>query len=295
MNEFKTTFGYKLIYIFRINDIAHKDLLKIGEATVYSERKPEELNPNCNILNVAAKNRINQYTTTAGISYDLLYTELAIRTVVKNGKNISEAFSDHDVHNVLKRSEIKRHVFDIDGNSNEWFKVDLETAKKAICAVKEGRSSLLSSEVSEGRSPIIFRPEQAEAIRKTIKQFKTGNQMLWNAKMRFGKTLTALQVAKECEFKHILILTHRPVVSDGWFEDFGKIFYDTDYVFGSKTKGENINNLIDTDKKFVYFVSMQDLRGSDAVGGKFNKNDEIFLTKWDFVVIDEAFQTTKWT
>ena len=292
MNEFKTTFGYKLIYIFRINDIAHKDLLKIGEATVYSERKPEELNPNCNILNVAAKNRINQYTTTAGISYDLLYTELAIRTVVKNGKNISEAFSDHDVHNVLKRSEIKRHVFDIDGNSNEWFKVDLETAKKAICAVKEGRSSLLSSEVSEGRSPIIFRPEQAEAIRKTIKQFKTGNQMLWNAKMRFGKTLTALQVAKECEFKHILILTHRPVVSDGWFEDFGKIFYDTDYVFGSKTKGENINNLIDTDKKFVYFVSMQDLRGSDAVGGKFNKNDEIFLTKWDFVVIDEAHEGT---
>ena len=292
MNEFKTTFGYKLIYIFRINDIAHKDLLKIGEATVYSERKPEELNPNCNILNVAAKNRINQYTTTAGISYDLLYTELAIRTVVKNGKNITEAFSDHDVHNVLKRSEIKRHVFDIDGNSNEWFKVDLETAKKAICAVKEGRSSLLSSEVSVGRSPIIFRPEQAEAIRKTIKQFKTGNQMLWNAKMRFGKTLTALQVAKECEFKHILILTHRPVVSDGWFEDFGKIFYDTDYVFGSKTKGENINNLIDTDKKFVYFVSMQDLRGSDAVGGKFNKNDEIFLTKWDFVVIDEAHEGT---
>lgn len=292
MNEFKTTFGYKLIYIFRINDIAHKDLLKIGEATVYSERKPEELNPNCNILNVAAKNRINQYTTTAGISYDLLYTELAIRTVVKNGKNITEAFSDHDVHNVLKRSEIKRHVFDIDGNSNEWFKVDLETAKKAICAVKEGRSSLLSSEVSEGRSPIIFRPEQAEAIRKTIKQFKTGNQMLWNAKMRFGKTLTALQVAKECEFKHILILTHRPVVSDGWFEDFGKIFYDTDYVFGSKTKGENINNLIDTDKKFVYFVSMQDLRGSDVVGGKFDKNDEIFLTKWDFVVIDEAHEGT---
>ena len=292
MNEFKTTFGYKLIYIFRINDIAHKDLLKIGEATIYSERKPEELNSNCNILNVAAKNRINQYTTTAGISYDLLYTELAIRTVVKNGKNITEAFSDHDVHNVLKRSEIKRHVFDIDGNSNEWFKVDLETAKKAICAVKEGRSSLLSSEVSEGKSPIIFRPEQADAIRKTIKQFKTGNQMLWSAKMRFGKTLTALQVAKECEFKHILILTHRPVVSVGWYEDFEKIFYDTDYVFGSKTKGENINNLIDKDKKFVYFVSMQDLRGSDAVGGKFDKNDEIFLTKWDFVVIDEAHEGT---
>lgn len=292
MNSFEKTFEYKLIYVFRINDKVHEGLLKIGEATCNTDKNPDEILPNCNVLNAAAKKRINQYTTTAGIVYDLLYTELARRNVIKNGKSKLEAFSDHDVHKVLERTGIKRHYFDTQNKANEWFEVDLETAKKAINAVKEGRSSLLSSEVSEGRSPIIFRPEQADAIRKTIKQFKTGDQMLWNAKMRFGKTLTALQVAKECEFRHILILTHRPVVSDGWYEDFGKIFYDTDYVFGSKTKGEDINNLIDTDKKFVYFASMQDLRGSDAVGGKFDKNDEIFLTKWDFVVIDEAHEGT---
>lgn len=292
MNSFEKTFEYKLIYVFRINDQAHEGLLKIGEATCNTDKNPDEILPNCNMLNVAAKKRINQYTTTAGIAYELLYTELARHYVTKNGQRKLEAFSDHDVHKVLERTGIKRHYFDTQNKANEWFKVDLETAKKAINAVKEGRSSLLSSEVSEGKSPIIFRPEQADAIRKTIKQFKTGNQMLWNAKMRFGKTLTALQVAKECEFKHILILTHRPVVSVGWYEDFEKIFYDTDYIFGSKTKGEDINNLIDTDKKFVYFASMQDLRGSDAVGGKFDKNDEIFLTKWDFVVIDEAHEGT---
>lgn len=292
MNSFEKTFEYKLIYVFRINDQAHEGLLKIGEATCNTDKNPDEILPNCNMLNVAAKKRINQYTTTAGISYELLYTELARHYVTKNGQRKLEAFSDHDVHKVLERTGIKRHYFDTQNKANEWFKVDLETAKKAINAVKEGRSSLLSSEVSEEKSPIIFRPEQADAIRKTIKQFKTGNQMLWNAKMRFGKTLTALQVAKECEFKHILILTHRPVVSVGWYEDFEKIFYDTDYIFGSKTKGEDINNLIDTDKKFVYFASMQDLRGSDAVGGKFDKNDEVFLTEWDFVVIDEAHEGT---
>ena len=292
MNSFEKTFEYKLIYVFRINDQAHEGLLKIGEATCNTDKNPEEILPNCNMLNVAAKKRINQYTTTAGIAYELLYTELARHYVTKNGQRKLEAFSDHDVHKVLERTGIKRHYFDTQNKANEWFKVDLETAKKAISAVKKGRAFLLSSEVSEGRSPIIFRPEQADAIKKTIKQFKTGKQMLWNAKMRFGKTLTALQVAKECCFKHVLILTHRPVVSEGWYEDFGKIFYDTDYVFGSKTKGESINDLIDTDKKFVYFASMQDLRGSDAVGGKFDKNDEIFLTKWDFVVIDEAHEGT---
>ena len=292
MNSFQSTFEYKLIYVFRINDEAHKGLLKIGEATCNTDKAPTDLIPNCHELNVAAKFRINQYTTTAGIAYDLLYTELAQKTVTSGDKVKTLAFRDYDVHDVLKRSGIKNHYFDTERKANEWFEVDLETAKKAISAVKENRSSLLSSEISEGRNPIIFRPEQVEAIRKTVKKFKTGNQMLWNAKMRFGKTLTALQVAKECHFEHILILTHRPVVSDGWYDDFGKIFYDTDYVFGSKTKGENISHLVDTDKKFVYFASMQDLRGSESVGGKFDKNDEIFLTKWDFVVIDEAHEGT---
>ena len=292
MNAFQSTFEYKLIYVFRINDEAHKGLLKIGEATCNTDKAPTDLIPNCHELNVAAKFRINQYTTTAGIAYDLLYTELAQKTVTSGNKVKTLAFRDHDVHDVLKRSGIKNHYFDTERKANEWFRVDLETAKKAISAVKENRSSLLSSEISEGRNPIIFRPEQVEAIKRTVKKFKTGNQMLWNAKMRFGKTLTALQVAKECRFEHILILTHRPVVSDGWYDDFGKIFYDTDYVFGSKTKGEDISHLIDTDKKFVYFTSMQDLRGSESVGGKFDKNDEIFLTKWDFVVIDEAHEGT---
>lgn len=292
MKSFNSTFEYKLIYVFRINDLEHKDLLKIGEATCNTNKTVAELFPNCKELNTAAKNRINQYTTTAGISYELLYTEIAVYDIIKNGVMQTKAFSDHDVHRVLERSGIKRHYFDTQNKANEWFKVDLETTKKAIQAVKEGRASLTSSEVTEGNSPIIFRPEQKRAIKETVAQFKKSDRMLWNAKMRFGKTLTALQVAKEMEFKRTIILTHRPVVSDGWYEDFGKIFYDTDYVFGSKTKGEKIENLAGTNKKFVYFASMQDLRGSDVVGGKFDKNEDIFLTEWDFVVIDEAHEGT---
>ena len=292
MKSFNSTFEYKLIYVFRINDLEHKELLKIGEATCNTNKAATELFPNCKELNTAAKNRINQYTTTAGIAYELLYTEIAVYDTIKNGVMQTKAFSDHDVHKVLERSGIKRHYFDTQNKANEWFKVDIETAKKAIQAVKEGRASLTSSEVTEGNSPIIFRPEQKRAIKETVAQFKKSDRMLWNAKMRFGKTLTALQVAKEMEFKRTIILTHRPVVSDGWYEDFGKIFYDTDYVFGSKTKGEKIENLAGTNKKFVYFASMQDLRGSDVVGGKFDKNEDIFLTEWDFVVIDEAHEGT---
>ncbi len=292
MENFKPTFSYKLIYIFRVNDDAHKGVLKIGEATCASECTSTELVPNCRELNLAAKKRINQYSQTMGTVYELLHTELALRAVYNDGKTAVKAFSDHDVHKVLERSGIKHRYFDPKNKANEWFEVDLETAKRAIQAVKAGRASLTSSEISEGIDPIIFRPEQEKAIHDTVAQFKKGDRMLWNAKMRFGKTLCALQVAKLMEFRKTIILTHRPVVNNGWYEDFQKIFYDTDYVFGSKTNGERIENLVDTDKKFVYFASMQDLRGSQAVGGKFDKNDYIFLLDWDFVVVDEAHEGT---
>ena len=128
-----------------------------------------------------------------------------------------------------------------------------------------------------GFAPIVFRPEQEEAIEKTLKQFKTGSRMLWNAKMRFGKTLSALQVVKKSGFVKTIIVTHRPVVDDGWYEDFQKIFYDTDdYTYGSKGHGATIEDLLKSGKKFVYFASIQDLRGSSTIGGKFDKNDVVF-------------------
>ena len=174
---------------------------------------------------------------------------------------------------------------------------DLETAKKAIVAIKEGRDSLNAAEISHDRDPIIFRPEQQDAIEKTKKQFKKSNQMLWNAKMRFGKTLSALQVVKDMEFRRTLILTHRPVVDKGWFEDFGKIFYDSDhYIYGSKNNGDTFETLESKaakGNKYVYFASMQDLRGSEMVGGNFDKDQKVFATSWDLIIVDEAHEGTQ--
>jgi len=291
--KFTSSLKLKLIYVFRINDDAHTGCLKIGEATSDNENI-WVLEPNSKALNQAAKKRIDQYTQTAGIAYDLLYTEVAVYAE----RGIMKAFSDAEVHNVLIRSGIKRKTFDTKNKANEWFITDLETAKNAIAAVKAGRDSLNSSEISETKNPIIFRPEQKDAIEKTKKQFKKGNEMLWFAKMRFGKTLSALQVVKENEFSRTLILTHRPVVDKGWFEDFGKIFNDApQYSYGSKNQGNQFVTLEKKSKtkgtKFIYFASMQDLRGSELVGGNFNKNDEIFGTLWDFIIVDEAHEGTQ--
>lgn len=291
--KFTSALKLKLIYVFRINDAEHKGCLKIGEATSDNENI-WGLEPNSKALNEAAKKRINQYTQTAGISYDLLYTELSI--FIKN--KTFNSFTDAEVHNVLIRSGIKRKTFDTQHKANEWFITDLETVKNAIKAVKEGKDSLGAHQITENKNPIAFRPEQKDAIEKTKKQFKKSNQMLWNAKMRFGKTLSALQVVKDLNFNRTLILTHRPVVDAGWFEDFGKIFYDRpEYRYGSKNNGDSFSTLEIGNKKgenkYVYFASMQDLRGSELVGGNFDKNNELFATHWDFIIVDEAHEGTK--
>lgn len=291
--EYFSNLKAKLIYVFRIPDTAHSDCVKIGEATF--EDGNITLPPNSSALNKAAKARIDQYTKTAGINYELLHTEIAI--FVRDGK--LGAVNDKEVHDVLLRSGVKRKQFPHVNGANEWFVCDLETAKKAIAAVKEGRKALHGHEISVCQSPIIFRPEQREAIDKTLKQFQNGNQMLWNAKMRFGKTLSALQVVKEYgNFRRVLILTHRPVVDKGWFEDFGKIFYDTDeYAYGSKSNGDTFRSLERRARRgecrYVYFASMQDLRGSELVGGNFDKNNDIFSTPWDLIIVDEAHEGTQ--
>ncbi len=301
-------FTAKVIYVFRIKDAAHQGCLKIGE-TSYHGSDINALPPNCAELNAVAHQRIKQYTQTAAIDYELLHTELA-QIVTKEadpGKPRAlsyriSSFSDYDVHQVLLRSGIKRKHFDLKHKANEWFICDLKTVQQAIAAVKQGRSAL--SATNAAPAPITFRPEQQEAIARTSKHFSKGKQrMLWNAKMRFGKTLSALQVVKELDLHLTIIVTHRPVVNESWFEDFRKIFYDRpDFAYSSKDQGESLTQLTRAAQEqskgqgvthWVYFASLQDLRGSSQVGGTFDKNQEVFTLPWDLVIIDEAHEGTQ--
>jgi len=293
--QYYSTLKAKLIYIFTIPDAAHQGCVKIGEATL-DEATDSSLQPNCKELNAAARKRIDQYTKTAGIAYNLKHTEL---TLAIHGGTIT-TFNDKQVHEILLRSGIKRHDFSQKHQGREWFECSVETALAAIKAAKEGRFSIRADEMQSIDESIEFRPEQQLAIDKTVKKFSSGGKvMLWNAKMRFGKTLTALQVVKEMQFHRTIILTHRPVVDKGWFEDFGKIFSIMDpWTYGSREKGEPFDLLEKFAKKspdqhYIYFASMQDLRGAQLAGGKFDKNATIFKADYDMLIIDEAHEGTQ--
>lgn len=293
--NFQKAFYYKVIYIMAIEDEPHKGLLKIGDASLHTDNSIDQLTPNSHELNQAALKRIRSFTNTAGLSPKLLHTELAVRTQKdKDGTINLKAFRDHLVHDVLKNSGIKSKKI---GNSTgrEWYEVDLQTAKKAIEAVKHNYANLSNTSTIK-YTPIVFRPEQADCISKVVKHFKKSDRFLINAKMRYGKTFVSLEIVKECKFKKTIILTHRPVVDAGWYDDFKKIFHgENDIVYGSKATGYTVDKLLNTGKKFVYFSSIQDLRGSSEVGGKYNKNDSVFNTVWDCVIVDEAHEGTTTT
>ncbi|APP03086.1 Eco57I restriction-modification methylase domain-containing protein [Lactobacillus delbrueckii] len=264
---------------------------KIGKASI-EEDFNNDLRPNSDYLRIRADKRVKQYMGTGGVPYVIEWAELGYSPVTKRW------FGDEAVHDVLKRSGIK-HAEALEGN--EWYKVDLETAKKAIQAVKDGKSAIeLDNQAPKQQKPtevkITLRPEQRDAIDKTKAAYKHYKRMLWNAKMRFGKTITALSLVKEYKYKKVLIMTHRPVVNEGWFEDFNKIgMTKAGYLYGSRNRGHrSVEELENLGQPYVYFASIQDLRGSTEIGGKVSdKNHDVFSVAWDLVIVDEAHEGTQ--
>lgn len=264
---------------------------KVGKASI-EEDFNNDLRPNSDYLRKRADMRIKQYMGTGGVPYVVEWAELGYSPVTKRW------FGDEAVHDVLERSGIK-HAEGLKGN--EWYKVDLETAKRAIQAVKDGKSAIeLDNQAPKQQKPIevkiTLRPEQRDAIDKTKAAYKHYNRMLWNAKMRFGKTITALSLVKESKYKKVLIMTHRPVVNEGWFEDFNKIgMTKAGYLYGSRNRGHrSVDELENLGQPYVYFASIQDLRGSTEIGGKVSdKNHDVFSVAWDLVIVDEAHEGTQ--
>ena len=302
---------YNMIYIYAINDENHKGLLKIGKASFTSSYSVSQLPPNCPTLQQVAHERISQQTKTALIKYDLLYTELAVKTItMRDGSKQLQSFVDHDVHNVLYASNYSSRKFFESGKPSEWFEVNLETAKSAIMAVKNNIYMLPKTDDSAPlytlNNIIKLRDEQNECVSKTVSMFKKYDTMLWDCKMRFGKTIAAYELINRQKYQKVIVVTHRPAVEDSWGSDHELMFESKNHKFIDKINGavsidsamdaENdlqLMQIIKDDMHFVYFTSIQDLRGSKRVGGKYNKNNAVFDIDWDLVIVDEAHEGTQ--
>ena len=207
-------------------------------------------------------------------SHTIVLDEIAMR-------DDGSFFTDHHVHQVLSRKQIQR-------KNGEWFACDLTAVKAAIVEVKTGKRHEDNRTLNFG-----MRPEQQAAVDKAIhyfNSFKAENKdktphFLWNAKMRFGKTFAAYQLAKKMGWKKILILTFKPAVQNAWQDDLENHldFAGWQFIARDALQFEQA----DKNKPIVCFGSFQDYLGKNAVGGIKAKNEWVHTTNWDCVIFDE--------
>lgn len=245
------------IYVYELIGVStHAGLLKVGYTTRSSEK------------------RIDEQTKTAGIKYKIVFEESAMR-------NDGSAFTDIDIHSYLRKKKLKN-------TSGEWFKCTLKDIRAALIEIKSGIKN------EDNRTlDFAMRPEQVEAVNKTIQYFKSFKKenknktphFLWNAKMRFGKTFASYQLAKKMGWTKILVLTFKPAVQSAWDEDLQTHIDFKGWQFISR----NGLNFKDADKKkpFVCFGSFQDYLGKNEAGGIKARNEWVHATNWDCVIFDE--------
>src|SRR6201993_4058838 len=139
-----------------------------------------------------------------------------------------------------------------------------------------------------------MRREQAEAVKVTHAYFHSRweedmhavPRFLWNAKMRFGKTFTAYQVAKKLGAKRVLVVTFKPAVEDAWRTDIESHADFDGWQYLSRNSDRD-PTAINPQKPAVYFGSFKDLLGRGAAGNIKPKNEWLHKVEWDLVVFDE--------
>jgi len=224
-----------------------------------------------------ARTRIKEQIGTAYPDLDgveILLDEPAV-------KDDGAEFTDREVHEALVKAGIRRP-------GGEWFEATLDEVRAAINTVRSGEAfDALRTDTFP------MRPEQARAVELTARCFRAhaGDlppKYLWNAKMRFGKTFTTYQLAREMGWTRVLVLTYKPAVQTAWRDDLlahvdfaGWHFVDRD------TPIAEADDLLAGAAPVVRFASFQDLNGRSAGGLVKAHNESIYRTEWDCIVLDE--------
>lgn len=272
-----------MIYAYDTPGVSYHDgWIKIG----YTEKQTVE-------------DRIKQQTHTAGIRFNLLWKNFARYT-----DNSGISFTDHEFHDYLEFSKnIEREP------DTEWFKIDKNTSRDYFDEFASRNYELLETPKSDYK----LRSEQVSAVTITKEYFENGGrEFLWNAKPRFGKTLSTYDLILKMGCRNVLIVTNRPSIANSWADDFYKFIYWRNlHEFVSETPAltnkpfvisehEYVERLRKGERKnHIGFVSLQDLKGSVYFGGDYDKLEWICgdidsKTKkpkgrvFDLLVVDEA-------
>jgi hypothetical protein len=259
--------AHPMVYAYRDSAPGYEKLLKVGyTARTVAERVGEQ----------------EGVLRPAGLeTHDIVFSDSAMYS---DGGN----FTDTELHNALEKRGFPRIVAS-NGSATEWHECTVEDVQAAYIAVRDRADS-----VENRTRDFKMRPEQEEAVNKTIEYYESaakepGNhavKFLWNAKMRFGKTFATYELAKRMGMTKVLVLTFKPAVESAWEEDLNTHVDFEGWQFISRDT-ELTYDTADKSRPIVCFGSFQDYLGTNDSGGIKPKNEWVHATNWDMVVFDE--------
>lgn len=283
---------YPQIYSYKLTDERmhdHDGWQKIG----YTER-------------LDVDERIHEQVQTAAIrlNYQKLWSSSSIFT-----SDHTKFFTDKDLHKYYVKNSVTRSRKQEDGGfGEEWFYFNGTPEKSKELFDEFARRDFTRQRV--GKITYSLRKEQENAVSRTLAyaaenqtiDFEKPNEkakFLWNAKPRFGKTLSSYDFAKRFNAKNVLIVTNRPAIANSWYDDFKK-FIDG-YYFISTTDSLKLQPSLSRDEflsranpsdddRQITFLSLQDLKGGKIFGGGYDKLKWVADLKWDLLIIDEAHE-----
>jgi len=301
-------FDKNVIYIYKHLDVeSHKGWLKVGKT------KQSRITGDGDNL------RIIEQHEASNIAYEVLYTTSAVT-------NDGKVFSDEDIHRELVSRGIEREETQNPRTNRkaEWFKTDLETVIRSIENYKANATINDDGVITN----FTLRAEQQAAVNDTTNYYirtqediNLQPEFLWNAKPRFGKTLTTYCFAQNIKAQKILVITNRPAVADSWFRDFRQF----DFMYNNQTDGKhrwvftasasvrkNLDNIPGSSNiltreeqihagsicpNYIHFISLQDIKGQNSNANSYkDKNQWIFKNsnhdglEWDLLIIDESHE-----
>lgn len=265
----------RMLYAYSTPEIArHNGWLKIGDTEQGVDK------------------RIKQQTHTADVRFELEWKDIAMF------RDDCTYFRDHDFHDYLTEYKgIERN------DHTEWFHIDGMALRKYF-------EEFVSRDYQQKGLHYSYklRDEQQRAVDMTLAYLKENNgegKFLWNAKPRFGKTLTTYDLIKQMKAKNVLIVTNRPSIANSWYDDFEKYMAgQTGYRFvsdnealrdrpGVMTRDMFVQWLPNRDEDFagqICFESLQGLKGSVFFGGNYNKLEWVKNLNWDVLIVDESHE-----
>lgn len=242
--------------------------------------------------------RIFEQVGTAGLNPEVLFEK-------KAQKSGGEWFRDKDLHRFLIQNGIQKKNFN--GRADEWFYFNGTPEKAERLTDKFINRDYDEIQIDDKRSDYVLRNEQQQAVEKTFEYYQSNQEpkeYLWNAKPRFGKTLTTYDFIRNLNATNILIVTNRPAIANSWFDDFNRFigWQEPQMKFVSETEALNRKAMsrkqylefIDTtsyeNPSQITFISLQDLKGAKFAGGNYEKLEWVAGLDWDLLVIDEAHE-----